>query len=93
MDATAFSMVEKLRNTNQYIGGTLALSLILSYYTSHSLQRCQFEEVLRHGPKLVSQGAGTGMGVFFFWTHFRLSLWITTYLRMRCTTPPVYLEL
>ena len=26
-------------------------------------------------------------------TYFRLSLWITTYLRMRHTTPPVYLEL
>ena len=48
-DATALSMVEKLRNTNQYIGGTLAMSLICPYYTSHSLQRCQFEEVLRHG--------------------------------------------
>ena len=29
----------------------------------------------------------------FFCTHVRLSLWITTYLRMRRTTPPVYLEL
>ena len=35
----------------------------------------------------------TGSGVFFFWTHFRLSLWMTTYLRMRRTTPSVYLDL
>ena len=33
-----------------------------------------------------------GTGVFFFWTHFRLSLWMTTYLRMRRTSPPVYLQ-
>ena len=26
-------------------------------------------------------------GVFFFWTHFRLSLWMTTYLRMRVPHP------
>ena len=31
---------------------------------------------------------GGGGGYFF---HFRLSLWMTTYLRMRRTTPPVYL--
>ena len=31
--------------------------------------------------------------VFFFWTHFRLSLWMATYLRMRNATPSVYLEL
>ena len=30
---------------------------------------------------------------FFFWTHFRLSLWMTTHLRMRRTTPSVYLDL
>ena len=29
----------------------------------------------------------------FFWTHFRLSLRMTTYLRMRRTAPPVYLDL
>ena len=40
------------------------------------------------------QARVTGQSVFyFFWTHFRLSLWMTTHLRMRCTTPPVYLDL
>ena len=32
----------------------------------------------------------TWPGVFFFWTHFRLSLWMTTHHR---TTPSVYLDL
>ena len=30
----------------------------------------------------------TVSGIYFFWTHFRLCLWITTYLRTRRTTPP-----
>jgi len=34
-----------------------------------------------------------GPGVYFIWTHFRLSLRMTTHLRMRRTTPPVYLDL
>ena len=32
-------------------------------------------------------------GVFFFWTQFQLSLWMTTHLRMRLATPSVYLDL
>ena len=32
-------------------------------------------------------------GVFFFWTHFRLSLWTAMHMRMRSATPPVYLDL
>ena len=35
----------------------------------------------------------TAPRVFFFWTHFRLSLWTTMHLRMRRTTPSVYLDL
>ena len=35
----------------------------------------------------------TEMGVFLFWTHFRLSLWMAKHLRMRSTTPSVYLDL
>ena len=31
--------------------------------------------------------------VFFFWTHFRLSRWMATHLRMRSTTPSVYFDL
>jgi len=31
-------------------------------------------------------------GRIFFWTHFRLSLWKTTHLRMRHATPSVYLD-
>ena len=34
-----------------------------------------------------------GPGVFFFWTHFQLSLWMAKHLRMRCATPSVYLDL
>ena len=26
------------------------------------------------------------------WTHFRLSPWMATHLRMRSATPPVYLD-
>ena len=31
-------------------------------------------------------------GVFFFWTHFRLSRWMATHLRMRSATPSVYFD-
>ena len=47
---------------------------------------------VRTGPPPPKKIA-TRRGRIFFWTHFRLSFWITTYLRMRRTTPPVYLEL
>ena len=35
----------------------------------------------------------SGEGVFFFWTHFRLSRWMATHLRMRSATPSVYFDL
>ena len=35
----------------------------------------------------------SGVFFFFFLTHFRLSLWMATHLRMCCTTPSVYLDL
>ena len=34
----------------------------------------------------------TWEGVFFFWTHFRLSLWTAIHIRMRSATPSVYLD-
>ena len=40
----------------------------------------------------VSVYLGTVPGVFFFWTHFRLSLWMATHLRMPSATPSVYLD-
>ena len=38
-------------------------------------------------------GRTSGPCVFFFWTHFRLSLWMAKHLRMYSTTPSVYLDL
>ena len=43
----------------------------------------------KHNDRAVAAGPG----VFFFWTHFRLSPWTTMHLRMRCATPSVYLDL
>ena len=33
------------------------------------------------------------LGRIFFWTHFRLSRWMATHLRMRSATPSVYFDL
>ena len=43
--------------------------------------------------RFVVGSPGPEEGVFFFWTHFRLSRWMAMHLRMRSTTPFVYLDL
>ena len=48
---------------------------------------------VRTGPKKKNRRPEPPRAYFFFWTHFRLSRWMATHLRMRSATPSVYFDL
>ena len=46
-----------------------------------------------HPRQPQTSSAPPSRAYFFLWTHFRLSRWMATYLRMRSATPSVYFDL
>ena len=81
--------------TRHYAGGSTGGLPVNSLWTPFELTSGRPLRY-QHGWRLHSWGTPLGLtpgGRIFFWTHFRLSLWMAMHLRMRRATPSVYLDL